>query len=73
MCEYCEGEEARPIVFHQANRRDRIEAYIEPGKIGSSHPALRIEAFVDAHGMIAESFIDYCPMCKRDLRGGDHD
>ena len=70
MCEYCEGDNPRSVVFRLHNRNDRIDAYIEPGKIGSSHPSLCVEAFVYASGMFAESIIDYFPMCGRDLRGG---
>lgn len=70
MCEYCEGEDIKDIVKVRS-KIEQTDIYVDFTSDGE--PILAMDTMLD--GCIAYHFaeIDYCPMCGRDLRGGDHD
>lgn len=61
MCKYCCGEEPEPII-----KSDDLTVHVDAflGKLYANH----------YNGQMWECErvdIDYCPMCGRDLRGGE--
>lgn len=70
MCEYCEGEDLKELV----KVRSKIEQtgiYVD--FTSSGEPILAMETTLDGCGAYHFAEINYCPMCGRDLIGGDHD
>lgn len=71
MCEYCEGKETRPIIF----LRDRHasgwsqDVYIDNTPVCSS---LVVDSSVLELSTTGIVRINFCPMCGRDLRGGNN-
>lgn len=70
MCEYCEGEETRPIILaKRSSGMAEMKAYIA---FRFGDPFLFVEACCDYNAAHANP-INFCPMCGRDLREGSHD
>lgn len=59
MCEYCEnGENARPII------------YVDPFLAAIRENRIVVDYFKGRSHQRVVRYINYCPMCGRDLRGG---
>lgn len=68
MCEYCEGDKARPLISANTFEGLRLDVRIERHY---GDPFLTVDVFSGNRRVARSAAIDRCPKCGRDLRGGE--
>lgn len=69
MCEYCEGEYQRSIIEARLEN-EQTDVFVDFTALLC--PVLAMDTVLGLRSTFHSARINFCPMCGRDLRGGNN-